>query len=231
MAMLETDFTNVIESFAAIWQRSSESGGRSGDKNGWEDVRVLERFGTRYLQITKLISATAEQSAESHEETGGASIEEDDPEALVPSTTAKHHRELAVRYDIAYSPAYQVPILYITFTDPGANKPIPLPSPDEIYKLLVPDDFKCAMREVGIMGALSMSDHPITGVPAYFVHPCRTQEALAPLLGPASSKSGERGGLKYLLFWFGMIGSSVGLSVPVHVARLFAEKEAELEKC
>lgn len=116
-----------------------------------------------------------------------------------------------------------MPVLYITFFDAATEKNIALPSPDELYRVLVPDGFKAAMRDVGVMGALSVADHPVTGIPAYFVHPCRTQEALTPFLGETQSRATDRKALEYLMLWFGVIGASVGLSVPVNVARLFAE--------
>lgn len=181
------------------------------------------QFGTRYLRITKLIPAPGEHSVESHESEGEAAIEEDDTEALIPSKLSKQDHKLAVQYDVVYSPAYQVPVLYITLSDAATKKSIALPSPDELYRLLVPDEFKSAMRDVGVMGALSMSDHPVTGVPAYFVHPCRTQEALAPFLEDPKSDGSARTALDYLMLWFGVIGASVGLSVPVNVARLLGK--------
>lgn len=85
------------------------------------------------------------------------------------------------------------------------------------------------------MGALSMSEHPVTGIPAYFVHPCRTQEAMSPLLEYASRDAKPCSGMQYLLLWFGVIGASVGLSVPIGVAKQFADETgdavAELGKC
>lgn len=91
------------------------------------------------------------------------------------------------------------------------------------------------MRSVGVMGALSMAEHPITGIPAYFVHPCRTQEAMSALLENASPKAKPCSGTQYLLLWFGVIGASVGLNAPIGVAKLFAsgsgDAAAELGKC
>jgi ubiquitin-like-conjugating enzyme ATG10 len=91
------------------------------------------------------------------------------------------------------------------------------------------------------MGALSMAEHPISGTPAYFVHPCRTQEVMPPLLlllqnaDPNKPDADPRKAICYLMLWFGVIGASVGLSVPISVARLFAdgrgEAVAELGKC
>lgn len=163
-------------------------------------------------------------------------IEYDDPEALI-APVVEHEHMRVVQCDIAYSIAYQVPVLYLTFAERTTNKSIALPAPDEVYEVLVPHDFKSPMRSVGVMGALSMADHPITGVPAYFVHPCRTQEALSPLLDGSNSGANSRKAVNYLMLWFGVIGSSVGLSVPISVAKSFADREgegdavAELGKC
>jgi ubiquitin-like-conjugating enzyme ATG10 len=160
--------------------------------------------------------------------------DEDDPEALV-AQIANHDYTRVVQCDIAYSPAYQVPVLYLTFAERSGNQAIALPSPDEVYNMLVPDDFKSPMQSVSVMGALSMAEHPVTGVPAYFVHPCRTQEALSPLLDNTSPGAKPCRGTRYLLLWFGVIGASVGLSVPISVAKLFADGSgdvvAELGKC
>lgn len=164
-----------------------------------------------------------------------AASDEDDSEALVAAPVANHGFTRVVQCDTAYSPAYQVPVLYLTFAERSTNQSVALPSPDEVYKILVPDDFKSPMRSVGVLGALSMAEHPVTGVPAYFVHPCRTQEALSPLLGNASSDIKPCNGTHYLLLWFGVIGASVGLSVPISVAKLFANRSGdavgELGKC
>ena len=183
------------------------------------------------MRITKRISTRTEQVAENGNDRRNESeheiedeVEDEDPEALVVPTAAAKRKDLdrVARYDVVYSPSYQVPILYLTFADASTGKSIPLPSADEIYDMLVPQGFKTPMRDVGVMGALSMAEHPITGVPAYFVHPCRTQEALAPLLGDTSHESGSEPAVEYLLLWFGVIGASVGLSVPVNLARLIA---------
>lgn len=160
--------------------------------------------------------------------------DDDDIEALI-APAANYDSTRVVQCDIAYSPAYQVPVLYLTFADRSTNRSTALPSPDEVYKVLVPDDFKSPMRSVGVMGALSMAEHPITGTPAYFVHPCRTQEALSPLLDNANSNAKPENGTSYLLLWFGVVGASVGLSVPISVAELFANRSGdavgELGKC
>jgi ubiquitin-like-conjugating enzyme ATG10 len=198
------------------------------------------QFNTRYLRITRHIPAGSLASKDTRDsQTAGEedAIEDDDPEALV-APVARHEHMRVVQCDIAYSPSYQVPVLYLTFVERPTNRSVPLPSPNEVFDILVPDDFKSAMRSVGVMGALSMAEHPINGVPAYFVHPCRTQEVMSPLLQNVDSIKPEFNSPKamnYLMLWLGVIGASVGLSVPINVARLFAdgngEALAELGKC
>jgi ubiquitin-like-conjugating enzyme ATG10 len=198
------------------------------------------QFDIRYLRITRHILAgplASKDNGDSQTTEDEAAIEDNDPEALV-APVSRHEHMRVVQCDVAYSPSYQVPVLYLTFAERTTNKPVPLLSPDEVYQVLIPNEFKSAMRSVGVMGALSMAEHPITGVPAYFVHPCRTQDVMSPLVQSAETSKPEADPLKamnYLMLWLGVIGASVGLSVPIRVARLFADSRddavAELGKC
>jgi len=122
--------------------------------------------------------------------------------------------DVLVHYDIVHSTSYQVPVLYLTF--PGRG----LPPPDDVYELLVPPSQKQQMQAIGVMGALSMTEHPITTLPAYYVHPCRTQDAML-----AVSGGGGMTPDRYLLLCLGIIGSSVSLSLPVDVATRMAMTE------
>ena len=197
------------------------------------------QYGTRFLRITRRIAddlrakeATCDSQAVEIEV--AISDDDEDSEALVAPIASQDYTRV-VQCDIAYSPTYRVPVLYLTFSEVSTNKSIALTSPDEVYEILVPEDFKSPMRSVGVMGALSMAEHPVSGIPAYFVHPCRTQEAMSPLLSNAKPDAHSRDGTRYLLLWFGVIGASVGLSVPLDVAKLFADWNgdavAELGKC
>jgi len=116
-----------------------------------------------------------------------------------------------VVYDIVHSPSYQVPVLYITLSGLGVTSQH---SPEDMYKLLVPEAYKEQIRAVGVMGALSMTEHPLTGLPAYFVHPCRTQDAMIAV----GDDSNHCSAISYLTRWIGLVGSSVGLYVPIALA-------------
>lgn len=134
--------------------------------------------------------------------------DDDDDNEAVPRRT---RTAPLVVYDLVHSPSYQVPVLYVTIENlPFAG----LPSLDLAYDLLVPAEYKMQLKAVGVLGSLSMAEHLMTGSPAYFVHPCRTAEAMGPVV--------SRGGLKpeeYLLAWIGMVGASVGLNVPAAMAQ------------
>ena len=58
-----------------------------------------------------------------------------------------------------------------------------------------------------------MTDHPVTGTPAFFVHPCQTAAAISTVAG-----HGEVAPERYLFLWMGLIGQSVGLNVPMELA-------------
>jgi ubiquitin-like-conjugating enzyme ATG10 len=75
-----------------------------------------------------------------------------------------------------------------------------------------------ASQAVGIIGGLTLVDHPEIGKPVFFIHPCRTQEAVRDVLGPKHVD-----GLEWLMIWFGVIGTAVGLSVPVGLAEAVSE--------
>ncbi|GAB7357236.1 hypothetical protein MBLNU459_g8216t1 [Dothideomycetes sp. NU459] len=129
--------------------------------------------------------------------------------------TFSHHGPATgtVTYDILLSPSYQVPVLYLSANrGPSSTCQLPL---SELYDVVVPEATRAALQSVGVMGAVSMTDHPATGLPVYFVHPCRTAEALR-----ASSETNQVSPGEYLLLWLGIIGGTVGLRVPLDAARM-----------
>ena len=129
-------------------------------------------------------------------------------------------QDLLVIYDIAHSPSYQVPVLYITFKPYRSNDTALSTRPDleEVYELLSPPPLQAQMRAVGVMGALSMTDHPVSGAAAYFVHPCRTAEGMEAVTG-----HGLVSPARYLPLWIGLVGQGVGLDVPPELAEVMGE--------
>lgn len=185
-------------------------------------TNILE-YGVKYLRIIKPFRLATEEDGETNSNTVAQDedeIMEDDQEALDESPCPSY--DLSINYDIVFSPTYQVPVLYITFqqptdlttTDSGNIAPT---SVDAVYELLVPGSMQAQVKDVGVMGALSMTDHPISGLPAYFVHPCRTAEVMRDLFG-STDVGAPMDWTMYLLIWVGLIGGSVGLDVPAELA-------------
>ncbi|KAM0287672.1 hypothetical protein ACHAQH_000201 [Verticillium albo-atrum] len=76
---------------------------------------------------------------------------------------------------------------------------------DTVFRRLVPDQYKSALRGTGPIGGISCDHHPLTGIPSFFVHPCLLGDAMA---GFDCSKE------NYLMAWLGLVGGCVGLWVP-----------------
>ena len=62
----------------------------------------------------------------------------------------------------------------------------------------------------------------MTGLPAYFIHPCRTADTLR-----ASYTGNQVSLMGYLMLWFGVIGTSAGLALPMTVALASSEENVD----
>lgn len=101
---------------------------------------------------------------------------------------------------------------------------------DAIYRYLVPSQYGSSLRSSGVMGGISFGVcehtltgtllsfqiseceeqyHPVSGIPAYFVHPCNTAKAMRDIVGDRNVGPEE-----YLLIWLGLVGNCVNLSIP-----------------
>ena len=65
-----------------------------------------------------------------------------------------------------------------------------------------------------------LQNHPVDDKPAFFVHPCNTAEALKDAIEQTSTVTP----VQYLLLWMGIVGSRVGLRVPVALASQLARE-------
>ncbi|KAI6908348.1 hypothetical protein KC318_g4785 [Hortaea werneckii] len=228
MSLTATDFAQGVQALASMWLNVVP-----GDRGDWQDAIAREFDGVHRLRITRLVRPRTSAAPDDGQNLSCATtnldrgpvsngeaeeslpeVEEDDLEVLSKSTCSStgDQDEREVNYGIVYSPTYQVPVLYLSF--PSTNRS-PLPPPDEVYDLLVPHPYRAQLQAVGPMSALSMTgEHPVTGGPAYFVHPCLTQESMRAVMAGRKVSAAE-----YLALWFGVIGATVGLSLPVSLAR------------
>jgi hypothetical protein len=73
------------------------------------------------------------------------------------SQAAIHHQESPnplIEYHIILSPIYRVPVLYFFLHNlPDGT----VSGPETAYNLLVPEQFRATIKEMGVMGGISMS--------------------------------------------------------------------------
>ncbi|KUJ22368.1 uncharacterized protein LY89DRAFT_606857 [Mollisia scopiformis] len=160
---------------------------------------MLERLGGGFGE-----SADVEMNIDSKDE-------EDDQEALrdpdsLPGYTP-YAQQPYVMYEIHLHPTYRLPTLWFTLHDLPAGEPTF--DLDAIYRYLVPPQYKDNLRALGVTGGISAAPHPVTDVPAFFIHPCQTKEAMEKFDCTMQD---------YLMVWIGLVGSCVGLWVPPEMA-------------
>jgi len=118
-----------------------------------------------------------------------------------------HSHQPYVIYEIHLHPTYNMPTLWFTLHD------LPMGEPtfdlESIYRYLVPAEYKSRLRAAGFTGGISAAPHPITDVPAFFIHPCQTKEAM---------ENFDCQMANYLMVWLGLVGGCVGLWVPPEMA-------------
>ncbi|KJZ78386.1 hypothetical protein HIM_02424 [Hirsutella minnesotensis 3608] len=112
-----------------------------------------------------------------------------------------------VVYEIHLHPTYRVPCLWFTLSNLPADEPAF--NIDTVFRRLVPDEYKSGLRGLGGIGGISADHHPITGLPAFFVHPCLVGDALSRFDCTREN---------YLMIWLGLVGGCVGLWVPKEMA-------------
>ncbi|KAE9381395.1 hypothetical protein N431DRAFT_476228 [Stipitochalara longipes BDJ] len=113
-----------------------------------------------------------------------------------------------VTYEIHLHPSYSMPTLWFTLHDlPMGESSFNI---DAVYRYLVPQEYKNRLRTAGVMGGISAAPHPITDLPAFFIHPCQTKEAMESLYCPMKD---------YLMVWIGLVGGCVELWIPPEMAQ------------
>lgn len=104
-----------------------------------------------------------------------------------------------------------MPVVYFTVSE---DNDVLHADIDLVHRVIVPSAYRGPVRDVGVMGAISTTDHPIHHHPVWFVHPCQTADALE------KAAEGEKVSIQdYLQLWLGIIGISVGLHAPLPAAR------------
>ncbi|KAK7556316.1 hypothetical protein IWX91DRAFT_119052 [Phyllosticta citricarpa] len=175
-------------------------------QDAWHSVKLTtDQEGQLGLQIVRRIHVDTVSHPPPSTSTGQSSDQDDGDEEALPCQPSSP--QARVEYSIYSSPSYRVPVLYIGVQDYDGGA---ITSIDRMGELLIPPHFKSQIEKVGIIGAVSMTNHPVTDMAVFFVHPCNTADALE-----AAASTLNPSPLEYLQLWFGIVGACVGLDFPL----------------
>lgn len=90
-----------------------------------------------------------------------------------------------------------IPVLYFNVYETIGNGGQVLTSLDKLIGNIVPEEHQEEMR-----GVVSQTEHPVTGLPTFFIHPCHTDDLRAQVGGDFSWK-----------LWLQFFGQRVGLMI------------------
>lgn len=134
------------------------------------------------------------------------------------------HPELKWHFSIVYSDVWKVPVIYFTVQQ-MSGAPC---SRDEVVDILRQQSPQNRVEDS--WDFVSYDEHPMTGTPAFFLHPCRTQERLQLLRCRAQWKQSAQ-----LWSWMSLVFPSLGFAIPAKTfqlvqKRLLARSSGEIEK-
>ncbi|KAF2015891.1 hypothetical protein BU24DRAFT_462113 [Aaosphaeria arxii CBS 175.79] len=180
----------------------------NSSQSTWLSVNVLREEQCTFLQILKARPDLNESTTNIHGSAEPLPIEDDDEEEVLQNVRPS---SVVITYDVLLSPSYQVPMLYISFIDAQHRYP---PTMETLYRYLIPRQFTEQINSVGIIGGITITDHPLTGSPVFFIHPCQTAAVME-----ASVGNKELTPVEYLMVWIGAMGGCVGLNIPIALAQ------------
>ncbi|KAJ4352705.1 hypothetical protein N0V95_004030 [Ascochyta clinopodiicola] len=177
---------------------------RGHHQSEWAALDLGRENATSFLRITKALPQ--------HPNATAASSETDEPELAESDDEVAHLTSPAaiIHYDVVLSPSYRVPVLYFTIVDPLHRYPL---TAETLYASVIPPAYKAQAEHGGVLGGVTVTDHPVTNQPAFFIHPCRTAEAMEASVGGRDMTA-----FAYLVVWIGALGQCVGLNVPMALA-------------
>lgn len=119
-------------------------------------------------------------------------------------------------YHVLYSCSYQVPVLYFraNYLD---GRPVTL---KDIWEG-VHECYKTRLLQ-GPWDTITQQEHPILGQPFFVLHPCKTNEFMAPIL--KNSQKINRN-VNYITSWLSIVGPVVGLNLPLSYASAASQDE------
>ena len=185
-------------------------------------------------RVTFVADSEATQDKEDHEENAfwDNTILQDELPTIIPCAVAAPTNENAVKatptynnnnnnnsmstntkwhFSIVFSDSWKAPVLFFTVDNLDKNGS-PCPRSD-VAKML--RQFSHYNRVEDAWDLLSHDEHPITGIPSLFLHPCQTMQRMEILTQKQGShgETNTQGNKALLLSWMTMILPSVGFSI------------------
>lgn len=176
------------------------------NQKDWLSIEIIDRSDVKYARVTKPLLSIQNNNTEDTtpfpEELEEPETQDD--EELIPTN---HAPQVVIEYDIILSPSYQVPVLYFSIKDPGFKFPSTM---ENLYQHIIPPSYKEEAKSAGVLGGITIADHPHTNLPVFFIHPCQTSAVMEVSTGSRPVTPYE-----YLVLWIGALGHYVGLDVPL----------------
>ncbi|KAG2183741.1 hypothetical protein INT43_006752, partial [Umbelopsis isabellina] len=111
---------------------------------------------------------------------------------------------LQIEYHVVYSSSYQVPVLYFNAYYSNGS----VLTRDELDKFVINPSYREPLKSSTLMqqGSISQQEHPILGLPFYYIHPCDTASLMAQVdISDINC---------YIMSWLSFFGPLVGLYLP-----------------
>ncbi|RVE61411.1 hypothetical protein OJAV_G00170410 [Oryzias javanicus] len=183
-----------------------------GDGWSWEAVQGSDEG---YLKKTVLRSVPDDRSVsqkhkESEEQGVNGSADslkpdiEDEDDCVCRAPGGSSSSALQFEYHVLYSCSYRTPVLYFrASTLEGRSLTL-----EDVWNSVHPN-YRLGLQSRPL-DAITQQEHPFLGQAFFFLHPCRTEEFMKPLLQMTQDQNRP---VNYVLSWLSVVGPMVGLEV------------------
>lgn len=196
------------------------------DKEGtwlWETPRKYPVQGNsmlrrmpQVLNTARLLQQSTNSEDDNEDDEDDDEIEtfyEDDDDNAVQKTPASEDggadgHKIIAEYSIVWSSSYQVPVLYFSLWEECGTKRSSLTEgiSEVVHSFEKRAGFEDNPEVIKMNALLSQGEHPLLGVPAWYLHPCKTGNVMETIV-PRDEW------FNYLKAWLALYGSFAGLKI------------------
>ncbi|KAI7886676.1 hypothetical protein K492DRAFT_203197 [Lichtheimia hyalospora FSU 10163] len=128
---------------------------------------------------------------------------EQEQDAAVAAFTKQVY--ITLEHHIVYSPTFQAPVLYFNAYDPDGSSL----SLDQVYDWVISAVSGANVRlptTLSPQGGITQDEHPILGLPFYYIHPCNTHSVMKQFEPHVNT-------MNYIKIWLSFFGPTVGCNL------------------